>query len=67
MIWFDRTQRSVVVGCRQCGRREVTTSQAAADAWALDHVNRAHPGPSPEHERAITASRVRRHRAPRPQ
>lgn len=62
MIWFDRTQRSVVVGCYQCGRREVFASMAAADAWATDHVYRAHPGPSPEHERAITASRKRRQR-----
>lgn len=65
MIWFDRTQRSVVAGCTPCGRREVFTSQAAADAWALDHVYRAHPNPDLERlerQRAITASRVRRHR-----
>lgn len=66
MIWFDRTQRSVVVGCRQCGVREVTTTRAAADTWARDHVDRAHPGPSPEQERALTAARVRRHRRAAP-
>lgn len=62
MIWFDRTQRSVVVGCHQCGCREVCTTQSAADTWALDHIHRAHPGPSPEQERSLTASRVRAHR-----
>lgn len=66
MMWFDRTQRSVVAGCRQCGSREVFTGQAAADAWAMDHVYRAHPAPTLEHERAITASRVRRHRRDTP-
>jgi hypothetical protein len=62
MIWFDRTQKSVVAGCTPCGRREVFTSQRAADAWALDHVYRAHPEPSHEHMKTITASRVRKHR-----
>lgn len=62
MMFFDRTQRSVVAGCHQCGCREVFGSMAAADAWAMDHVNRAHPGPSIEHQRALTASRKRRER-----
>lgn len=62
MIWFDRTQRSVVVGCYQCGRREVFASRGAADAWATDHVYRAHPEPTHEHHQAITAGRVRNHR-----
>lgn len=62
MIWFDRTQRSVVVGCVQCGAREVFSSQAIADRWAMDHVYRAHPGPTPEQQRAITANRKRRQR-----
>ncbi len=62
MIWFDRTQRSVVAGCTPCGRREVFSTMAAAERWAMDHVYRAHPAPTPEHERAITANRVRRHR-----
>lgn len=66
MISFDRTQRSVVACCVQCGRREIFTHQAAADAWAMDHIYRAHPGPSVEHERAITASRQRRHRRDTP-
>lgn len=61
-MWFDRTDRSVVVGCRQCGTRRLFNDRREADAWALEHVQRAHPGPSPEHMRAITASRVRRHR-----
>lgn len=62
MIWFDRTKTTVIVGCRQCGTRRLTNSQAEADAWATDHVYRAHPEPSADHMRAITASRVRRHR-----
>lgn len=56
MIFFDRTQRSVVVGCRQCGVREVVTAQAAADSWATMHVYRAHPGPTDAEMQAITAS-----------
>lgn len=68
MIWFDRTQRSVVAGCRSCGARDVFNHQAEADAWARAHVDRAHPShESGELEAAgralaITASRVRRHR-----
>lgn len=62
MIWFDRTSRSVVVGCRQCGTRRLFNHQGEADGWVVDHLNRAHPGPSPEQERAITAARQRRAR-----
>lgn len=66
MIWFDRTQRTVLVGCRQCGTRRLFGTQAQADDWAHAHILRAHPGPSPEQMRAITASRVRRHRRDTP-
>lgn len=62
MIRFDRTQRSIVAVCG-CGARDVFTNQAAADAWALAHIYTAHPEPTAEHMRAITAGRVRRHRA----
>lgn len=62
MIWFEHTQRTVLAGCRWCGSREIFTSQEAADRWALDHVNVAHPGPSPEHERFIRATAARRRR-----
>lgn len=62
MIWFDRTKRSVVVGCSRCGRREVFTSRQAADAWAHDHVLHGHPDLDAARTRAITAGRVRRHR-----
>lgn len=37
MIWFDRAQRSVVAGCSECHRREVFTTQGAADSWAVQH------------------------------
>lgn len=43
MIWFDRTQRTVLVGCHTCGTREIHASQAAADQWVSDHVARVHP------------------------
>lgn len=66
MIWFDRTQRSIVAGCAQCGAREVCLDQPQADRWALDHVYRAHPAPSHEHMQAITAGRVRRYRRDTP-
>lgn len=62
MFWFDRAQRSVVTGCYQCGWRAVAGNQVQADALVLDHIDRAHPGPTPEQERALTAVRVRRHR-----
>ena len=65
MFRFDRTSRSIVVICTQCGTRDIATTQSAADRWALDHVNRAHPGPSWAEERRITANaaaRQRRHR-----
>ncbi|MFT4299325.1 MAG: hypothetical protein QM597_06805 [Aeromicrobium sp.] len=63
MIWYDRTAHSVVAGCRPCGARRLFNDQSEADAWAMAHIYRAHPEPSPEHMRAITAARVRRHRA----
>lgn len=44
MIWFDRAQRSIVVGCHECGTREIHASQAAADQWVLDHVAHVHMG-----------------------
>ena len=44
MITFDRTACSVVVACA-CGAREVLTNRAAADRWALAHVDEAHPAP----------------------
>lgn len=53
-IWFDRAQRSVVAGCTECGCRDVFTSQAAADSWAVAHAHAAgHVG--------ILASMARRH------
>lgn len=61
MIRFERTQRTVLGMC-VCGARDIFTHQAAADAWALEHIYRAHPEPSHEHHQAITAGRVRRHR-----
>lgn len=65
MIRFDRTQRSVVALCA-CGAREVCYDQAEADRWVAAHIERAHPVPlellAMERRRAITASRVRRHR-----
>lgn len=62
MIWFDRTQRTVLVGCRQCGTRRLFGTQPQADTWAHDHVMRSHRGPSPAEERAIAASQKRRQR-----
>lgn len=62
MIRFDRTQRSVVACC-SCGARDVFTNQAAADAWAMNHIYTAHPAPDAAHMAAITAGRVRRHRS----
>lgn len=38
MIWFDRTQRSIVAGCHRCGAREVLTGQGPADDWGRAHV-----------------------------
>lgn len=61
MIRFDRTQRSIVAICA-CGRRELFTNQASADRWAAEHVNTAHADRTLEHDRAVTASRQRRHR-----
>lgn len=55
MIFFDRTQKSVVVGCRPCGCREVTTTQEAAETWAMAHIERAHPAPTPEKSAALHA------------
>lgn len=65
MIRFDRTQRSIVAVCG-CGARGVFLDQAEADRWALAHVYKAHPEPSHEHMKAITAGRVRRHRRDTP-
>lgn len=67
MMWFDRTQRSVVAGCRSCGAREVLNDQREADAWARSHIERAHPAQADvddarARDLAITASRVRKHR-----
>lgn len=64
MIWFDKAQRSIVVGCSDCGPscREVLNTRAEAQIWASSHLDRAHPTPSAERGLAITASRVRRHR-----
>lgn len=62
MITFDRTSRSVVWRCTQCGTGDVCASMVSADAEAMRHVQRAHPEPSHEHMQAITASRKRRER-----
>lgn len=59
MIWFDITQRTVVVGCRQCGTRRLFGTKAQADDWAHAHILRAHPGPTAAELRAITASQRR--------
>lgn len=67
MIWFDRTTRSVVVGCRACGARDVALDQRMADSWAAEHLDRAHPKSpdeaQPERAKAVTAARVRRYRS----
>ena len=64
MIAFDRSERSVVAVCQApgCGARDVFTSQAVADSWALHHLAYAHPENTPDRERAITAARVREYR-----
>lgn len=67
MFRFDRTQRSIVVICVQCAAREICTSQAAADRWSLDHLDRAHPGiTSAEHQRITAGHRQRRRRGDTP-
>lgn len=55
MIWFDRTTRSIVTGCKVCGpaTRHVFNDQREADHWASDHLQRAHPEPDDDR---ITAS-----------
>lgn len=58
MIWFDGTQRSVLVGCRRCGSRQLAGSRAAADAWAHAHVMAC----APDDQRAVWASQKRRQR-----
>jgi hypothetical protein len=60
VIWFDRTQRSVVVGCYSCGARDICLSQGAADNWAVDHVQ-SHD--AEERARAVASlqERARRH------
>lgn len=59
MIHFDRTPRSVVAVC-SCGARDVFTCTAAAESWARIHIERAHPDPSRDRERQLTAERERR-------
>ena len=58
-IWFDRSDRTVVVGCHACGSRELCGSQGAADNWAVDHVLRFHPVDDLERRRAVWASQKR--------
>lgn len=62
MIFTDRTSRSIVVGCRRCGTRDVVLDDTAAGAWARDHLDRVHPDPAPERARALTAARARKRR-----
>lgn len=59
MIEYDRTTRSVVAVCSRCGAREVTTTQAAADTWTVEHLLVAHPAVDDDHRRAIRASQKR--------
>lgn len=66
MIRLDRGDRSIVGVC-VCGARDVFLTARAADAWALEHVYRAHPKGAgdvsdADRNRAITASRKRRER-----
>lgn len=56
---------SVVAICT-CGWRALANDHAGADSLAMRHVDVAHPAPSLDRERAITASRVRRHRRDTP-
>lgn len=62
MIFFDRSHHDIVAGCRQCGRREIFTSQDDADTWVADHIHRAHPGPTNDELRAINAHYKRQER-----
>lgn len=65
MITFDRSDRSVVAVCDECGARDVFASPAAADRWAADHAGSACAAPSGARTRFLTAARVRKHRAAR--
>lgn len=59
MFKFDHTQRSVVVMCVQCHARSIRPNRAAAERWALEHLDVAHPGPSPEQERFLHSRSAR--------
>lgn len=64
MILFDRTTRSIVVGCKVCGpsTRDVFNTQLEADRWAEDHLTRAHPIADDARITASAASRKRHQR-----
>lgn len=61
MIWFDRTQRSVLVGCSSCGQRHLAGTQAQADTWAAGHLT-THDERNRAQVRAVWASQKRRQR-----
>lgn len=63
MITHDRTPRSIVTVCRECGAREVHITPGDARAWDIDHLTRVHPEATAERTRSITASRVARYRS----
>jgi len=65
VIWFDRTTRSIVAGCKVCGppTRHVFNDSAEADRWAADHLQRAHPAVDDDRITASAASRKRHQRA----
>lgn len=62
MIAYDRTTRSVVAICTACGARDVFNDQREADAWAVRHVDRAHPAPTRQHVNALSAAATRARR-----
>lgn len=64
MITFDRSARSVVAVCAECGTRDIFATVTAADRWAVDHVMTC-GDPSEARTTFLASARQRRSRATR--